>query len=503
MIFDALFEKAASVDELDSFVRDNIEKIDSFSNQAYFELEEYRTSIESFIQLKNQILEGLDFTNSYNKAFISVLIEICERLGESSCIVRLSSIFLTKDIYLGERLNAVLLYLYNIQNNNAFVERFDEICEKIEYSAKHEEDNINKPLASFINYYSYVVYNTQPHVQFAERIKAKISEAIVSKKYDFITDKTVSDIIDLSFDDIENHFNNAQKCIDSLLGKIDYDELHFSGKELLIEVNEGYSSSIENAGVSFDTIRRIAVNSTDGQAFTGRGAIILSTEQQLFTYLYRFGNMHKAKLDSAYEFLPTDILNNSIEIIDWGCGQGIASISFFDKQGVNNITSCILIEPSEIAIKRAALHIREYKSDVKLKTICKKLDSLSIEDIPPQRSTRIHLFSNILDIDDYNQSQLCDLISKSISGTNFFLCTSPYIDDRKTDRVDNFKRYFEKEYSEKYTLLGENLNSGRLDDVYWNCNNNHKGVMNVYCSHPECGCRKKWTRVNKVFKVEL
>lgn len=503
MLFYTLFEKAVSVEELDVFIKENIENIDSFSNQTYFELNEYRTSIEKFIQLKNQTFEALDFSQSYNKAFISILIEICERLGERACILRLASIFLNKDIYLGERLNAVLLYLYNIQNNNEFIERFDEICEKLDYSAKHEEDSINKPVASFINYYSYIVYNTQPHTKFAESIKARTSEAIKSRKFDFIVHETIADAINLSFNDIDSHFNECQKSIDLLLGKIDYDELHFSSTELLIEVNDEYTSSLENTGISFNTIRQVAVNSTDGQALTGRGASILTSEQQLFTYLYRFGNMHKAKLDSTYEYLPENILGNPIEIIDWGCGQGIASISFFDKYGIENINSCILIEPSELAIKRAALHIREFANDIKLKTVCKKLDSLTNEDIPPQRNTRIHLFSNILDIDDYNQSQLCGLVNKSIGGTNYFLCTSPYIDDRKTDRVDNFKRYFEEKHKGKYTLLGENLNSGKFDDVYWNCNNNSKGVMNVYCSHTECGCRKKWTRVNKIFKVEL
>ncbi len=503
MLFDTLFEKAVSVEELDVFIRENIENIDSFSNQTYSELNEYRTSIEKFIQLKNQTLEGLDYSISYNKAFISILIEICERLGERACILRLASIFLNKDIYLGERLNAVLLYLYNIQNNTEFIELFDEICEKIEYSAKHEEDSINKPLASFINYYSYVVYNTQPHTKFAESIKAKISEAIKSQKFDFIVNEAITDAINLPFSDIDNHFNDCQKSIDLLLGKIDYDELHFLSTELLIEVNDEYTSSLENIGISFNTIRQVAVNSTDGQAFTGRGASILTSEQQLFTYLYRFGNMHKAKLDSTYAYLPKNIFDNPIEIIDWGCGQGIASISFFDKYGIENKHSCILIEPSELAISRAALHIREFTNDIKLKTVCKKLDSLTNEDIPPQRNVRIHLFSNILDINDYNQSQLCDLINKSIAGTNYFICTSPYIDDRKTDRVDNFKRYFEDKYIDRYTLLGENMNSGRLDDVYWDCNNNSKGNMNVYCSHPECGCKKKWTRVNKVFKVEL
>lgn len=460
-----------------------------------------KDSIEKFVLLKHQVLEGLDYNKSYNKAFISILIEICERLGESACIVRLYSIFQTNGIYLGERLNAVLLYLYNIQDRNQYIDRFDEICLKIAYSIENEEDNINKPVASFLNYYAYVVYNTQPHLQFAERLKHIIEEAIKEKKYNFLEHEFISEILNIPFSNIENHFTESQKLVDSLLGKIDYVEKYFDSKELLIENETEYSNAIKKVEISFKVIRQLSNDLLKGQEYTGRGAGILTSEQQLFTYLYRFGNMHKAKLESAFEYLPSNLLSNPTEIIDWGCGQGLASISFLDNYGVTNVSSCILVEPSEIAIKRAALNLKMYSEALKLKTICKKLDLLKEEDFPKQKNNRIHLFSNILDIDDYNQAQLCSLISNNVQGLNFFVCVSPYIDDRKTDRVDNFKRYFEKTFVDKYELLGANLNSGRLDDTYWNCNNNSKGLMNVYCTHPVCGCENKWTRVINVFKI--
>lgn len=500
MLFDSLFENASNIDSLDLYVKENIEEIASFSNQVFSDINCNKDSIVSFILLKHQVLKNLDYNKSYNKAFISILIEICERLGESACIVSLYSIFQENEIYLGERLNAVLLYLYNIQDRNQYIDRFDEICLKITYSIENEEDNINKPVASFLNYYAYVVYNTQPHLQFAERLKQIIEKAIKEKKYNFLEHEFISEILNISFSNIENHFTESQKLVDSLLGKIDYVEKYFDSKELLIENETEYSNSIKAVKISFTVIRQISNNLLKEQVPTGRGASILTSEQQLFTYVYSFGNMHKAKLDSAFKFLPSDIVNKPLDIIDWGCGQGLATISFFDNYGVNKINSCILIEPSEISIKRAALHIKMYNEELKVKTICKKLDSLRVDDLPKQKNNRLHLFSNILDIDDYSQSQLFEFINSSIDGINYFVCVSPYIDDRKTDRVNNFLRLFEKNVNEKIMILGKELNSKSIDSVYWCCNNKYKN--NMCFNHPvECQGRKKWTRVINVFKV--
>ncbi len=500
-MFYTLFEKATSINELDLFVNENIEHINSFANQNYDALNKSRDSIEKFILLKNQTLISLDYKRSYNKAFISILIEICERLGESSSLLRIYSIFQNNDIYIGERLNAVLLYLHGISANHEFEERFDLICKKIEYSAKNEEDSINKPVATFLNFYSYAIYNTKPHVRFAEGIRQKIINAIESKTYNFLHHNLIQEALSLSFEDIEFTFQQIQKLI-AELSKVESLDLHYAVEDLLIEVETEHSKLIKKIQISFDAIRNITIKNTDGKAFTNRGTSILETDAQLCTYMYRFGNMHKAKLDSAFNYLPVELFSTNINIIDWGCGQGIASIVLFDKINPHNVTNCILIEPSEKSIKRAALNIKAYNSELKIKTICKKLDSLVTEDFPKFNGITLHLFSNILDIDDYNQSQLTELISATQNGQNYFICVSPYIDDRKSDRVDNFKRRFEKKYANKFKLLGEDMNSRNSDSTYWCCNNKYKNNMCPF--HPEeCEGMKKWTRVTKVFKLDI
>ncbi|GHT02475.1 hypothetical protein FACS189440_15850 [Bacteroidia bacterium] len=209
--------------------------------------------------------------------------------------------------------------------------------------------------------------------------------------------------------------------------------------------------------------------------------------------------MHKVKLLSAFEALPN--IFSKVNIIDWGCGQGIASMIFLEKYGTANANHITLIEPSEIALKRAALHCKKSNSDVSLKTICKKLDDLEESDFNlPQSNITIHLFSNILDIDGYSQSHLIELIEKTQSGQNYFVCASPYIDAIKTERLESFKRHFESKF-DSFELLLDITNTKSPSDEFWCCNNSFKE-----CScpeHTENGCNNKWTRVIKVLKVIL
>ena len=82
-----------------------------------------------------------------------------------------------------------------------------------------------------------------------------------------------------------------------------------------------------------------------------RGTDIIDDETHLNMYLRSFGQMHKAKLDAAFSCLPdiTNIFSDNLEIYDWGCGQGTATICLLDylnKKGVSySISQINLIEP--------------------------------------------------------------------------------------------------------------------------------------------------------------
>ena len=184
--------------------------------------------------------------------------------------------------------------------------------------------------------------------------------------------------------------------------------------------------------------------------------------------------------------------------------EGITDLPFrllCKKYGADIVNKIVLIEPSELAIKRASLHVKKYAPNISVKTVCRKLDELTEQDLAIEHTnTTIHLFSNILDIDDYSQGRLIKLINATQLHKNTFVCVSPNINDIKTERLESFKRYFEKN-NDTYELLMEVTTSKNSTDPYWNCNNNYtKQKCN---NHPMCGCENQWTRVIKVFKVEL
>ena len=134
-------------------------------------------------------------------------------------------------------------------------------------------------------------------------------------------------------------------------------------------------------------------------------------------------------------------------MFDWSCGQGLASIVLFEflynNSIILNIDTVVLIEPSELALKRAALHVRHFDSQCKLQTIKKDMDSLTCNDIrSSDKNVKIHLFSNILDVESFSMQHLVNIIKMTQKGVNYFICVSPCINDIKTARIDGFVNEF-------------------------------------------------------------
>jgi hypothetical protein len=176
-----------------------------------------------------------------------------------------------------------------------------------------------------------------------------------------------------------------------------------------------------------------------------RGVDILDSEPQMTAYLYAFGKMHQAKLEYAFSKLPEDFLKlPEINIVDYGCGQALGTMCYADflrengySQKVKTIT---LIEPSEICLKRAALHASVFFPDVAIKTVNKKfyeLDEIDIfcdEDVPT-----LHIFSNVLDILDFDLSRFTELVKRGWHGYNLCVCIGPFFNyPEKDERMEQF-----------------------------------------------------------------
>lgn len=512
---DNIFDQLLETDSLDEFLNENMPIINEFYNSNYGSILLAKNSIEKFILSKHGIISQLDYSKSYTKSFVLMLLDFCERFNFISATPRIYKILTNNNISINCRQKASLHFLYPRPNTNTeLVERFDSICENLQLAIDNEEDNDRKAIATFLNYYGIIINDTSFH--FVEQVKSKIENAQQNGTFQFLLGETITELVNVNINDKNVAYVQIQSIIDRVLGKeevfvfVPSDSLETEkvGQKLLIETDTDYSKKLIDIPNDFDTIRSISVRNAGTQKIPGRGVKILDSENELFGYMKSFGNMHKAKLQIAFESLP-DNFSTEINIIDWGCGQAIATMIFIEKFGTNIIQNISLIEPSLLALKRAALHVKKYNQNISLKTYCKKLDELEESDFTDVKADiTVHLFSNILDIDDYSQTHLIELIESTHSGTNYFVCASPYIDEIKTERLESFKRNFQSKYDNFESLLDVS-SSKNPNNNFWCCNNtynNHRISHGTYfnCKEfTENGCTNKWTRVIKVFKVEL
>ena len=82
----------------------------------------------------------------------------------------------------------------------------------------------------------------------------------------------------------------------------------------------------------------------------------------------------------------------------------------------------------------------------------------------------------VLDVDLFSMSKLIYNIKSVFKGDNIFICVSPYINEYKTQRLDDFVEAF-KEYPSFQLLEKQNQKAGEWES--------------------------KWTRVVRVFSVTI
>lgn len=431
------------------------------------------------------------------------MLDLVERLNLQGAMVRLARLVSDEGIKVTSRMQAGLSFVYPKPSTaDDLIEKFDDICRLLQIAIEEEEDNNLSSLITFLNYYSAVVGSLHPTK--AQILKERLIEAIEQNEYPFL--HNVKDVCKINVNN-EQAYEQLQKTIDYLNCQ-NLSVLSFAPNEpYLIEEGTEYANWINSGNKCFNTIRQYAAAHASNSYDNGRGVNPIIEEQGLYNYLKSYGNMHKAKMQSALEAPFPQQFDQPLTIIDWGCGQGLASMLFCEKYYQENINQIILIEPSELAIKRASLHCKAINSECSVRTVCKKFDDVELNDIGIIRNNVVvNLFSNILDIDDYSTSHILSLMEGIKKAENYYVCVSPHINDIKTNKIDNFRRYFQ-------TMPGyvefHNIDNPKLGE-FWMCNNVFKsGSINhglqYGCSpyHDETGCAKKWTRVLRVFKVTL
>ena len=189
------------------------------------------------------------------------------------------------------------------------------------------------------------------------------------------------------------------------------------------------------------------------------GAALLTNTRQLNTYIAKYGEIHQAKLLHAYEKIPSKVWHeDSITVVDYGCGQDIAEMVLSDYMAsryIDNdyIKDFILIEPSRQNLQRCVKYVNAFFCESKISVICKKDNQLNNDDINPKTSTVMHIFSNVIDQDDFDGDSVLSMLNGDKSHNNIVVCVSPYY--QEATRGKRMKEFGDKLHGNSlvYTLV--------------------------------------------------
>ena len=224
-----------------------------------------------------------------------------------------------------------------------------------------------------------------------------------------------------------------------------------SRKALNNSESGSFIAKVVDSGIGFTTVRETAYSNIMSKSEKEReklyanlkhGRHVINNNDELDMYLYSFGKMHQAKLNFAFKQIKTVFYvprHKTIDIVDYGCGQGIATMCFKDflkargkELSVENIT---LIEPSKKALDRAVDLCKLFYPKSNIIKVNKDFDSLVRTDFIQNRNCTLHLMSNITDL-DYDISRLARIINNSLLGENWFVIVSPYFHHELDENMD-------------------------------------------------------------------
>lgn len=179
-----------------------------------------------------------------------------------------------------------------------------------------------------------------------------------------------------------------------------------------------------------------------------RGRCPLSEDDAIMCYLMAYGPMHQNKLKIAFDaMLDSVCIPSRINIVDWGCGQGLGSMVLLDylrKKGLDvKVDNVILIEPSPLSLEYAQLYLgtKLQGQGTCIKTVNKFFSDLQNEDLQMEgESPVIHLYSNILDVENINIKELALWLKVFRQTENYVVCASPFYRSGNI-RIENFFNY--------------------------------------------------------------
>lgn len=185
------------------------------------------------------------------------------------------------------------------------------------------------------------------------------------------------------------------------------------------------------------------------------GIGLLASEEALNCYMSAYGEMHVGKCRAAIMNFPFNKLTGSIEIVDWGCGQGIGSATLIEalqqRDLLNWVKKISLVEPSPNALQRAVYNISKIvNNNIEIDSVNKFMPTSEgvsgeiLSSIGYRYSNVIHIFSNILDVKSIDLAIVARMVASS-HGNHYVLCMGPQ--NSAAYRIEQFCSVFcEQDY---------------------------------------------------------
>ena len=430
------------------FLDNNISDIETaFYKSNYNVINSFKFDIADLIfHLDDNNLININDDSPNIRAFIIILSDFYDRFrlkGEINVIYN----YIPK-CSVKQRLQASIKYLF-FRHVDLYNDEFEDIIQLLN-NAYVNDDMGYRAKISLINYFLTAKENLS-NVYPEKFIIFKNKFNLNKNKYQILDDKNIQSLISIGAKvNATNLLNNTEELHRNVVNDNISINLSLVSPNKIIESEKNdYSDKYNRLNTkSFSSIQKLCRqycgrSNNENHLKLKRGTAVIDEEELLYQYIISYGNMHKAKLNQSINELPWhEIDNQSVNIIDWGCGQALGTVILYDyilsKEYEIDIEKVILIEPSLLALKRGLTHIKPFNFN-EIKTINKDLDSLYNNDLQfNDNNSVIHIFSNILDVPFFDLKTLCNRIDESLikpNSKNYFICVSPNIDDFESNGI--------------------------------------------------------------------
>lgn len=234
---------------------------------------------------------------------------------------------------------------------------------------------------------------------------------------------------------------------------------------------------------------------------TDHGRKLLETEDEMNAYLAAYGETHIVKCQAALQHFPFDEMKMyQYEIFDWGCGQGLATLTLLDmlreRNMLGGLRKITLIEPASRALERAKNWIEESAGPgvtvIGINKFIPSTDAELMDEVNCHTQVSINLFSNILDIRTLSLNWLAKKTA-TLANINHMICVGPKYSGNT--RIEDFCGYFQpQEYFSKISLYpyAYTTRTHHAFGCETRCFTHHSNV-NINNSYKECATETDFT----------